>query len=297
MSLDSLGSIGRLVKYGRIMAGPVKSRSFERRLNLALHGCETFDFAPADLGELRERLRAYPQFSVHAPLPMPLDYPGRAATSFLLDPDPAKRQASLSMLHQTIQVAAEWGALYVVVHFGGVHSNGLSRPAVLDLADRAAAQLNAWAGEQGISLHIEYAAYNPSFATPKDLIELVARYPHLDVCLDSGHARVSAEMLGVDEWDVVQRLAPYTRSIHLWTTRGREDVRRYHHVPVHPTLTPSEGWMDIPRFLESVLSVQPDCAVVFEPDTLYHADPAWRAQGEEWVRQWVGSYRSRYAFT
>jgi sugar phosphate isomerase/epimerase len=196
------------------------------------------------------------------------------------------------MLHQTVQVAAEWGALYVVVHFGGLHSDGLPRQAVLDLADRAAVQLNAWARELGVPFHIEYAAYNPSFATPEDLAELVACYSHLDVCLDIGHARVGAEMLGVDEWDVVQTLAPHTRSMHLWTTRGRADVRRYHHVPVHPTLTAVDGWIDIPRFLETVLSQQPDCAVVFEPDSLYNADLSWRAQGVDWVRQLVAPYRS-----
>ena len=274
------------------MAGPWKSRSFERRLNLALHGCETFDFAPADLSALRQRLCVFRGFSVHAPLPTEPDYPGSAATSFLLDPDSTKRRASLEMLHQTVHVAAEWGALYVVVHFGGLHSKGLSRPAVLDLADRAAAQLNAWAEEYGVPLHLEYAAYNPSFATPEDLVALVARYPYLHVCLDIGHARVGAEMLGIDEWDVVRTLAPHTRSMHLWTTRGREDVRRYHHVPVHPTLTAAEGWIDVPRLLDAVLSLQPNCAIVFEPDTLYNADPIWQAQGVDWVRQLVAPYHS-----
>lgn len=276
----------------RRMVEPWGSRVFERCLNLALHGCETFDFAPADLPALRERLRAYPAFSIHAPLPTWPDYPGPATTSFLLDPDPARRQASLDILCRTVQLAAEWGALYVVVHFGGLHSDGLSRPAVLDLADRMAAQLDAWAREYRVPLHLEYAAYNPGFATPRDLVDLVARYSCLDVCLDIGHVRVGAEMLDLDEWDVVQTLAPHARSMHLWTTRGREDVRRYHHVPVHPTLTAADGWIDIPRLLDVVLSLRPDCAIVFEPNTRYNADPAWQAQGVDWVRQLAAPCRS-----
>ena len=139
--------------------------------------------------------------------------------------------------------------------------------------------------------HLEYAAYNPSFATPEDLVELADRYPYLDVCLDIGHVRVGAEMLDVDEWDVVRTLVPHTRSMHLWTTRGREDVRRYHHVPVHPTLTAADGWIDVPRLLDAVLSLQPDCAIVFEPNTCYNADPAWQAQGVDWVRELVAPYR------
>jgi sugar phosphate isomerase/epimerase len=274
------------------MVEPRESRSFERRINPALHGCEIFDFAPADLKGLRERLRHCPGFSVHAPLPTWPEYPGRAATSFLLDPDPVKRQASLSMLQQTVQIAAEWGALYIVVHFGGLHSNGMSQAEVFNLADQVAAQLDTWAEEGGMPLHLEYAAYNPRFATPEDLVALTSRYPYLDVCLDIGHVRVGAEMLGVDEWDVVRTLAPHARSMHLWTTRGREDVRTYHHVPVHPSLTPAGGWIDIPRLLEIVLAIQPDCAIVFEPDSHYNADPAWQAQGIDWVRSLVGPYRS-----
>jgi sugar phosphate isomerase/epimerase len=277
----------------RNMNESMESRVYVRRINLALHGCETFDFAPADLDVLRERLRAFPAFSVHAPLPTDPDYPGRAATSFLLDPDPIKRKSSLELLHRTVQTASEWGALYVVVHFGGLHSDGLSRPEVLELADQGAAQLNSWAAEYGLPLHLEYAAYNPSFAAPGDLVVLASRYPCLHVCLDIGHVRVGAEMLGIDEWDIVRTLAPYVRSMHLWTIRGCADVRRYHHVPVHPSLTPADGWIDIPRWLDAVLGIQPDCAIVFEPDDLYNSDRSWQAQGVDWVRQLVARYGSR----
>jgi sugar phosphate isomerase/epimerase len=268
-----------------------KMRAYERALNPALHGCETFDFAPADLCALRERVRAFTAFSVHSPLPTPPDYPGRAVTSFLLDPDPLKRRASLDMLRHTILVAAEWGALYVVVHFAGLHSDGLSRASVLDLADDTAVQLNAWAEQVDLPLHLEYAAYNPSFATPQDLIASVSRHPYLHICLDVGHVRVGAEILGIDEWDVVRMLAPYTASMHLWTTRGREDVRRYHHVPVHPSLTPADGWIDVPGMLEVVLTHHSDCAIVFEPNTLYTSDLDWQAKGVAWVRGLVVSHR------
>jgi sugar phosphate isomerase/epimerase len=266
-----------------------RMRTYERTLNPALHGCETFDFAPADLAALRERLRSRPAFSVHAPLPTPPDYPGSPVTSFLLDPDPFKRQVSLDMLQRTIELAAEWQALHVVVHFGGLHSDGLSARSVHELADRTAAQLDAWAAVYGVALHIEYAAYNPSFATPQELADLVSRYPGLDVCLDVGHLRVGAQMLGLDEWQAAQVLAPHTRSMHLWTLRDRRDVRRYHHVPVHPSLTPDDGWIDIPAMLDLVLAHHPDAKIVFEPHPAYNPDPGWQAEGIEWVRELVAA--------
>jgi sugar phosphate isomerase/epimerase len=265
-------------------------RSYERTLNPALHGCETFDFAPSDLAALRVVLERYPAFSVHAPLPTPPDYPGLPVTSFLLDPDVTKRQASLQMLHQTIEQAAEWGAMYVVVHFGGLHSNGLSAQEIRVLADDAAARLNEWARMHRISLHLEYGAYHPSFATPEELVDLVCRYSHLDVCLDVGHLQVGAEILGRDVWQMARVLAPYTRSMHLWTLRDRRDVRTFHHVPVHPSLVPADGWLDIPGMLSLVLGVHADCAIVFEPHHVYNPDLVWQAEGIAWVREIVAGY-------
>jgi sugar phosphate isomerase/epimerase len=266
-------------------------QSHERALNPALHGCETFDFAPDDLPLLEETLCTYPAFSVHAPLPTPPDYPGPPAMSFLLDPDPSRRQASLDMLKSTIDQASTWGARYVVVHLAGLHSDGMSQREVRALADRTAEQLNAWAEASQIPFHVEYAAYNPSLAAPEDLVRLVERYPYLHVCMDVGHVRMSAEILGIDEWQIAHMLAPYTRSMHLWTARGRGDVRRYHHVPVHPSLTPSEGWIDVPRMIELVFSYRPACAVVFEPHDDYNPDPDWQAEGIAWVRQMVTNLR------
>ena len=270
-------------------AKPRQRRANERALNPALHGCEVFDFAPADLAALREQLRFFAGFSVHAPLPTPVDYPGVPATSFLLDPDPAKRQASLDALQTTVELASAWGARYVVVHFAGLHSQGMSAPEVAALAQDTAAQLNALGERHAMSLHIEYAAYNPSLAEPEQLVDLVQRHPMLGVCLDVGHVRISAEILGVDEYAIADVLAPHTRSVHLWTTRGREDARRYHHVPVHPSLTPAAGWIDIPAMLARAFSANPACSVVFEPSPHYNPDPVWQEEGMAWVRSLVSS--------
>jgi sugar phosphate isomerase/epimerase len=136
-------------------------------------------------------------------------------------------------------------------------------------------------------VHIEYAAYNPSLATPEDLVSLVAHREYLYICLDVGHLRVSAEMLGRDEFEMARLLVPQTRSLHLWTLRDREDVRRYHHVPVHPSLTPAKGWLDIPAMLSLVFSEGHECAVVFEPHQAFNPDPDWQAEGIDWVRQIV----------
>ena len=269
--------------------GPDNDRQPARALNPALHGCETFDFAPGDLAGLRLSLRAYRAFSVHAPLPTPPDYPGQPVTSFLLDPDPTKRQASLDMLCSTLALAGEWGALYVVVHLAGLHSHGLSACEVEALAEDAAARLDDWAARYGVPVHLEYAAYNPSFATPEQMVSLVKRYPHLHVCLDVGHLRIGAGILGIDEWSAAKLLAPNTHSMHLWTTRGPEDVRLYHHVPVHPSLRPEDGWIDIPGMLRLVLGHNAHCAVVFEPNHLYSPDPSWQAEGMAWVEEIVAT--------
>jgi len=270
-------------------------RNYEQCVNRALNGCQVYDFGVTDLRELRSYLYAVPSFSIHAPLPTPEDYPAHASTSFLLDPDPAKRHATLEMLRRTVSVAAQWGAQYVVVHFGGLHSEGLSRAEVLELAHKAAAKLDALAVDYRVPLHVEYAAYNPSFSSAQELVDLVAGYAGLDICLDVGHARVGAQMLGVDEWALLETLAPHTRSMHLWTLRTREDTRRYRHTPVHPTLTPAGGWVDIPRVLDLVLRHDPACDIVFENDSIFEPDPGWQAEGEAWVRGLAASCVERNA--
>ena len=270
-------------------------RTYVRGSCHALNGCQVFDFGVADLRALRRRLHAEPLFSFHAPLPTPESYPGQSSTSYLLDPDPDKRHATMEMLRRTVNLAAQWGAQYVVAHFGGLHSEGLSRREVLKLAYDAAAQLNALSLEQGVPVHIEYAAYNPSYSGPHELADLVAGYEGLHVCLDLGHARIGARMLGLDEWEVYETLAPHTQSMHLWTLRHQEDVRRYRHTPVHPTLTPSGGWIDVPQVLDLVLRHNPACDLVFEWDSIYEPDPGWQAEGEAWVRQLVAAYRGRPA--
>jgi hypothetical protein len=40
-------------------------------------------------------------------------------------------------------------------------------------------------------------------------------YANLQVCLDVGHLRVGAEMLGVNEREAAEMLAPHTPSMHL----------------------------------------------------------------------------------
>jgi hypothetical protein len=103
--------------------------------------------------------------------------------------------------------------------------------------------------------------------------------------------RIGAQILDADEWELAGILAPWTRSLHLWTVRDRDDVRRYHHVPVHPTLGPEEGWIDIPGMLSLFLSQHADCAIVFEPHHAYEPSLAWQQEGMEWVKGIVRHYR------
>jgi sugar phosphate isomerase/epimerase len=264
-------------------------RAYARGTCRALNGCQVFDYGVGDLRALRSRLHSAVSFSFHAPMPTPASYPGHSSTSYLLDPDADKRRATMEMLRRTVNLAAQWGAQYVVVHFGGLHSEGLSRAEVHRLAHDAAAQLSALSLQHGVPVHIEYAAYNPSYSGPHELVDLVAGYEGVSVCLDVGHARIGAQMLGLDEWEVYETLAPYTQSVHLWTLRDREDARRYRHTPVHPTLTPSGGWIDVPQVVDLVLRHNPACDFVFEWDSIYEPDPGWQAEGEAWVRQMVAA--------
>ena len=63
-----------------------------------------------------------------------------------------------------------------------------------------------------------------------------------------------------DYFDDIAILAPHTRSMHLWNTR----CEVHDHIPLHPSQSPLDGWIDLEKTLEIVLIQNPSSAIVFE---------------------------------
>ena len=104
--------------------------------------------------------------------------------------------------------------------------------------------------------------------------------------LDSEYPAVAVFFLSKerDFYRDLEVLAPAAKSAHLWNARDAATYRRLHHVPLHPSQRPEDGWIDIPRTLRILLGASPECRLIFE----YREDglpPAQIKEGFAWVAE------------
>lgn len=265
------------------MAGPPANAIHE-----GLGRLELFDLAPEWLPLLRESLaRSDRPFSIHAPLCRRPEFPHPAVAVFFLSPDSARREESFAHVEATLAQAKEWGGEYVVTHLNWVEDTEDEAEASR-LAQAAAERLSGLAERHGVPLHIECGGYAGGFHGAEQFAALPGRLPGLGLCLDMGHLWLIARARRRSFYRDLEVLAPHARSMHLWNTRDFAHYQRHHHVPVHPSQRPEDGWIDLERALGLVLDRNPDCALIFEY--------TWSPSEEEWVREgmaWVASLAGR----
>ena len=257
----------------------------ESPANLIHHGIgrvEVFDFAPDRLPDLRLFLseRGRP-FSFHAPFTRPPGFEHPAVAVFFLSENRYRRDESLSLVGRTVADAKAWGAEHVVTHLNWADDTDDEKVSVR-LARESAERFSVMARE--VPIHIECGGYRGAFHDPGQFVELVSPHPGLGLCIDIGHARLISASRGRDFYKDLETMAPAARSAHLWNARDMETYRRLHHVPLHPSQRPEDGWIDIPRTLEILLSASPECRLIFE----YREDglpPARIKEGFDWVEE------------
>lgn len=245
---------------------------------------EIFDFAPERLPALRETVTGDRRpFSIHSPLSRRRGRLEPAHAVFFLSPDPARRESSFVLVEETLAEAKEWGAEYVVAHMNWVDDSEDASEA-RRLAVGAARRLSQLSERYGVELHVECGGYSGAFHHPDQFGALAREFPALGLCLDIGHLWLIAESRGRSFFRDLETLAPHARSLHLWNAKDMAHYRRHHHVPLHPSQRPSDGWIDVERALAVVLERRPDCRLIFEY--------TWPSSEEEWVREgmsWVVS--------
>lgn len=225
-------------------------------------------------------------YGFHDPLPrLPSDdYP------FLTDPDDEKRWRTLDSMHRTLETAIEYGAEYVIGHIPSVMWEprpSLSEAQIMELAHSSCDQLSLWSGEAGIPFVLENVGPNPYFSQVEAFVEVMEAHPDLMFCLDIGHLHLMSIYSDLDSLKFAKQLAPYTWVIHVYNATP-DMYRRYHHVPVHPSQRPEDGWADIPAILNCVLgNRERSRRIVFEYSPQYPGDETFVREGIEWVKELV----------
>src|SRR4030042_851517 len=156
---------------------------------------EFYNFSPEILPELKREIERHNlAASVHAPLTSLSWYPKPPTLSFLCDIDEDKRQLSLRMVQETMKLAEDFGAEYVVVHFPSpsININGTSYTQLREIVWKVALRLDEFSQKHGVPIHIE--GFGPSLFLCVDFLkEVVTQFPGLFYCFDTGHMNIAAQ--------------------------------------------------------------------------------------------------------
>ena len=140
--------------------------------------------------------------------------------------------------------------------------------------------------KEGVPIHLEGVGQS-SLITAGFLKAVLEEYANLRYCFDTAHANLAAQHNGFDMYDFQTELLQHLGSLHLWNTRDRNDYLTFRHVAVHPSQSPEDGWVDIPRVLGGLGLGADSLPIVFESEPSYPealGDYDYR-DGVKWVKE------------
>jgi len=251
---------------------------------------EFYNLTAGELPRLKRLIRRHKlEWSIHAPL-IQLDwYPKPPTWSFLCDMDADKRELTMKMITLTMEQADEFGAEYVVVHFPSPTSaesdEGGSK--VKAIAWKSCDRLAGLSVKRSIPIHVEGVGASP-LINAEFLKSVLKEYsPPLQYCFDTAHTHLAAIHNSFDLYAFEAEILPYLGSVHLWNTRSKDDYVAFRHIPVHPSQSAEDGWVDIARVLQIMGSARNSLPIIFESDRLYPEALGDYSYGEgvQWVKK------------
>ena len=250
---------------------------------------EFYNIAPGELARLKRLVRRHNlEWSIHAPLIQLEWYPQPPTWSFLCDLDSDKRELTMKMITLTVEQADEFGAEYVVVHFPSPTSEEADEggPKVEAIAWKSCDRLAELSVKREIPIHVEGVGASP-LINAGFLKQVLKEYAPLRYCFDTAHTNLAAIQNGFDLYAFETELLPYLGSVHLWNVRSKGDYLAFRHIPVHPSQTAENGWVDIARVLQIMGQGRNSLPIIFESDRLYPealGNHDYR-EGVQWVKK------------
>jgi sugar phosphate isomerase/epimerase len=183
--------------------------------------------------------------------------------------------------------AKGWKADFVVTHLAWMEDSQ-NRQKVMALASNTKLRFCVLADRYNMPINVEFGGYSGYFHEPAQFVEFVKDHPLLGICIDIGHTSLISGIRNRSFFKDVEILAPHPKSIHVWNTKGQKKKKKNSHVPVHPSQKTEDGWIDIKKTLEIILSHNKECDIVFEYNrTYYDKIPKEVKEGMEWVKEIV----------
>ena len=240
----------------------------ERLIKLGFSRGEFYNFLPEHLPLLKEFIQAHGIIpSVHCPLRKAPWYPFPVTWSYLTtDVHHEERALSFRLVEESLRDSRDLGATYMVVHYptpASAEAAQISADEQYSIAWSSARRLHELSESYGVPIYIE--GFGPSpFLTAEFLRRVMTAFPNLRYCFDTGHMLLASQRDGLDYFGFLEDIAPFLGCVHVWNTRGMPDYHAYHHLPPHPGLRPSEGWVDMERVVATVCRANQSAVFVLE---------------------------------
>ena len=251
---------------------------------------EFYNLDPGELPRLKRLLRRHSlEWSIHAPLIQLEWYPQPPTWSFLCDLDSDKRELTMKMITLTMEQADELGSEYMVVHFPSPTSEESDEggPKVEAIAWKSADRLAELSVKKGIPIHIEGVGAS-HLINAVFLKQVLKQYsPPLRYCFDTAHTHLAAINNSFDLYAFEAEQLPYLGSVHLWNIRSKDDYIAFRHIPIHPSQTAADGWVDIARVLQIMGQDSNSLPIIFESERWYPEELGnydYR-EGVQWVKK------------
>jgi sugar phosphate isomerase/epimerase len=226
--------------------------------------------------------------SLHHPFIVPYKQQNRHHSSLFLDALKDRREGSFAWLENSLEKAVELGAEFVVTHLN--HGEGVNNMATArKLADEAMSRFAELSRSFKIPVHVEFLGYHSVFHDPGEFVDMLTDYPELSLCLDSGHLHRHGQIHDRNPYDSAEKLALLVGSIHLWNISSHDEYLRRGHIPVHPEHCVEDGYLDIEKILRTVLAMNRNTTVIFEPSVPEGTTEEYIREGIEWVRSIVAN--------
>ncbi len=139
------------------------------------------------------------------------------------------REASLQEMYNSLEVAAELGAVKVVLHPGHIGGLGIyvKETALAHVNESLAAIINR-AQDLGLGVCLENMFPRcRAFIEPDDFTEILQRFPKLKITLDTGHANIGSQG-GQRIFNFIEQFGQRIGHLHVSDNFGERDD----HIPV-----------------------------------------------------------------
>jgi adenylate kinase family enzyme len=211
--------------------------------------------------------------------------PSSSRDALFMSPDQAVREHAFYSIQQQLEIVKTMQPDYVLFHY--------PKPVILDdrvnwstwrFADRSEYILESecsfdefvdrseglfqWLTEKSDQYDftpvLEFDALTTYIYDNNFLENLLARYPKIKLCLDTGRLFLQ-ELIdpNFDARKVIRTFAKYAYIVHLWTFQMKDTIQHLRH-PVLPELRQTDGWAPIKEYLKIIREENQHVKIMFE---------------------------------